>query len=241
MKRNSAKKNNQIPWLAVVLILLAGVIGSLAIYLARHAPGQNEEKEQGEQYTVTFFDSDGTEISTKTVAKGKPARAPENPKTDLNSVFRDWDTELSEIYDSCEVHPLIEDLSEEENALYIESRYLDGGSDFWVDLNVCGKVNLTRAKFSIEYDPEIMSYLGCDEDSELFCPEPESASVLLFECRFDDAVTQPRTLARLHFQLKDVSMIYTTLPIEIRNLETVQNGTTVRVDGVAVSAELYIY
>lgn len=244
MKSSRSEKSSQIPWLAVILIIFIGVAASLLIFLLRQPTdktAKNENASSGKTYTVTFFDTDETELSTETVPEGKPAHAPASPQTDLNTVFRGWDIELSEIYDSYEVHPLLEDLSQEENALYIDTQYLDGGTDFWVDLNVCGKVDLTRAKFSVEFDPEIMSYLGCDEDPGLYSPEKESKSVLLFECFFDETLHQPRTLARLHFQLEDVSMIYSTLPFEIRNLETTQNGKTVRVNGEAVNAELYIY
>ncbi len=78
------------------------------VYTFGNMPAQNltlYAKWQINQYTVTFYDDQGTIIETQLVNYGENAVAPENPQK-VGFIFQGWDAELTNITAAREFHPI---------------------------------------------------------------------------------------------------------------------------------------
>lgn len=229
----------KLPWLAILLIILAGVIVSGVLLIVRLQSAKDATQAQDETRQVSFYNIDGTVLNETSVTYGTAVMAPSLPKSNLNYVFHGWDKTLGGITEDIQIYPVIEDLSEYANALYIDSYYVQNNSEFWVDIILAGNVSISQLDIGIDYDSSVLKYVACD-DNYLSAEEDEEGFVII---RLDEEenITESRILARLCFRSHGPDFTYTELLIKNGTPKHFVNGNIAAYDCAAVNGRIYIY
>jgi len=166
--------------------------------------------------------------------------APEGLTFAPDQVFRSWDHNLSSIKENMEIHPIMENMAEIDNAVWINTVYVNGGDSFWVEVHLGGHIECEGLNIGLSYDPDTLTYLGYDAQ-ELFGTDNEEKGFLEIPCTFSTQLSEDTVLAKLHFQAKKVNFLRAVLvldPVGVRNTE---NGEEVKADTTSVNGWVYIY
>lgn len=178
------------------------------------------------RHTVTFAYSDGTIIATKEVKEGYGTYP---PPLMTDNIFRGWSAPINEVNGDREVHPMIYEVSREENLFYFDSVYVEEGKEFEIALNLGGKVNVSMADIILEYDENVMTYKGCDAQESIVAIDNKDGTITV---RFEstEALTEKQLLTKLRFKAlkKDVYASEISLQcIDIKKDNISVTGTTI--------------
>lgn len=230
------RSRNSIPfWLQIMMILLAGALVSLGIWLYANSERDESGNDiKDEVFTVTFSDGDGTVISQEKI-NGGAGIIPPIPETE--DVFRGWTTALNSVQSDIETHPSIYKIVEN-NLFYFNSAYVVEGENFLLPLRIGGNVNVTEGQITMEYDPEVLTYVKAD--CEDFCKvEKGEAGTLIIKLDSDTAITAPTQLAELTFRAEKKDAYSTRIDLKSDGVFTMENGEKVSAENATINNEIY--
>ena len=222
------KKKQTLFILLIVGILLIGITISGIIWW---------RSIEANKHVVKFYDDLNILITEYKVKDGEPVFFDKSLPILENRVFKGWDKNLSSITDDTEVRPVYQSVEKDENAFYIDTYYVNGGDEFWIDLKIGGKIDAKTAKIGIAYDSDVLTYLESDSSEYLFSPVEIKDEYLILHFDFTNKDIQNCTIVRLHFECKDVEFITTDLPIDLLNVQS-NEGLT---GSTSVKGNIYIY
>lgn len=222
------KKKQTLFILLIVGILLIGIITSGIIWWT---------SAETNKHVVKFYDDKNILIAEYKVKDGKSVFFDKSLPSLENSVFKGWDKNLSSITEDTEVHPVYQSIANDPNVFYIDTYYVNGGDDLWIDLKIGGIIDTTTAKIGIAYDSDVLTYLESNSSEYLFSPIEVKDKYLILHFDFTNKDIQNGTIVRLHFECKDVEFLTTDLPIDLLNVQS-KDGLT---DSTAVKGNIYIY
>ena len=222
------KKKQMLFVLLIVGILLIGIITSGIIWWT---------SAESNKHIVKFYDENNSLITEYKVKDGNPVFFDKSLQVQENKVFKGWDKNLSSITEDTEVRPVYQSIAKDPNVFYIDTYYVNGGDDIWIDLKIGGEIDTTTAKIGITYDSDVLTYLESDLSEYLFSPIEVKDEYLILHFDFTNKDIQNGTIVRLHFECKDVEFLTTDLPIDLLNVQS-KDGLT---DSTAVKGNIYIY
>ena len=222
------KKKQTLFILLIVGILLIGIITSGIIWWT---------SAESNKHIVKFYDENNSLITEYKVKDGNPVFFDKSLQVQENKVFKGWDKNLSSITEDTEVHPVYQSIAKDPNVFYIDTYYVNGGDDIWIDLKIGGEIDTTTAKIGIAYDSDVLTYLESDLSEYLFSPIEVKDEYLILHFDFTNKDVQNGTILRLHFECKDVEFLTTDLPIDLLNVQS-KDGLT---NSTAVKGNIYIY
>ena len=222
------KKKQTLFILLIVGILLVGIITSGIIWWVSI---------ESNKHIVKFYDDLNSPITEYKVKDGEPVFFDKSLAVLKNRVFKGWDKNLSSIEEDTEVHPIYQSIAKDPNVFYIDTYYVNGGDDIWIDLKIGGIIDTTTAKIGIAYDSDVLTYLESNSSEYLFSPIEVKDEYLILHFDFTNKDIQNGTIVRLHFECKDVEFITTDLPIDLLNVQS-KDGLT---DSTSVKGNIYIY
>lgn len=222
------KKKQSIFVLLIVGVLLIGIVTSGIIWLSSSIKNK---------HVVKFYDENNILIVEYKVKDGKSAFFDKSLAVLENSVFKGWDKNLSSITEDTEVHPVYQSIAKDPNAFYIDTYYVNGGDNVWIDLKIGGVIDATTAKIGIAYDSDVLTYLESNSSEYLFSPIEINDEYLILQFDFTDKNIQNGTIVRLHFECKEVEFLTTDLPIDLLNVQSKYGFT----NSTAVKGNVYIY
>lgn len=222
------KKKQTLFILLIVGILLIGIITSGIIWWT---------SAEANKHIVKFYDENNRLITEYKVKDGNPVFFDKSLQVQENKVFKGWDKNLSSITEDTEVHPVYQSITKDPNVFYIDTYYVKGGDDLWIDLKIGGEIDVTTAKIGIAYDSDVLTYLGSSSSEYLFSPIETKDEYLIFHFDFTNKNIQNGSIIRLHFECEDVEFLTTDLPIDLLNVQS-EYGTT---NSTSVKGNVYIY
>ena len=226
----ASEKKSRIPfWAQITLILLCGVLCSVAVLLIL-------PEIKKETHVVTFAYGDGTVIGTKEVKDGRGVM-PEIYETE--DVFRGWSGAINHVTADVEVHPMLYHItSADENLFYFNSVYVKEGNAFTLDLQLSGAVRISSADLTLEYDPEVMSFVQAEGGAFCSAEESEPGSVKV-AFRADTPVTDKTVLAQLTFKTRRKDVLETQIDLIAENANLTQNGKNISVTVSTINNKVY--
>lgn len=246
MKKQVREILQTIPWLAVFFILLAGILASIGIYCfckeSRNGEKVSAQSQmQSQTHRVTFFREDGSILEEKTVAHGESVMPPVLTSGKDAVVFRGWTINLSSITRDTEARPLFQDLTNEKNVFYMDTRYEESGQDIMVELKLGGRVNLSGIKLTLTYDPEVLKLL--ESESALDGVEVSKTEDGILEIIIDseENLTEPTQVLCMKYHVEDVDFILAYLDVSMKEPRRMDGGAMVGTDSTAVNGKIYIY
>ena len=222
------KKKQTLFILLIVGILLVGIITSGIIWW---------RSAEVNKHVVKFYDDNDFLIAEYKVRNGKSVFFDKSLPTLENRVFKGWDKNLSVINEDTEVYPIYQNIPQDPNVFYIDTYYINGGDDVWIDLKIGGIIDVTTAKIGLAYDSDVLTFIEGDSSEYLFSPIEIKDEYLVFHFDFTNKNIQNGSIIRLHFECKDVEFLTTDLPIDLLNLQS-KDGLA---DGTTVKGNIYIY
>ena len=144
------KKKQTLFILLIVGILLIGIITSGIIWWT---------SDESNKHVVKFYDENNGLITEYKVKDGNPVFFDKSLQVQENKVFKGWDKNLSSITEDTEVHTVYQSIAKDPNVFYIDTYYVNGGDDIWIDLKIGGIIDTTTAKIGIAYDSDVLTYL----------------------------------------------------------------------------------
>ena len=224
-----AKKKKQTPFvLLIVGILLIGIITSGIIWWS---------SAKDNKYIVNFYDHQNKMIAQYKVKDGESVFFDKSLPTVENSVFKGWNKNLSAITEDIEVYPIYQSIEKDNNVFYMDTYYVNGGEDLWIDLKIGGVIDAKAAIIGIAYDSEVLTYLENSSSEYLSSPIEVKDDYLIFSFDFSDKNIQNGSIVGLHFECKDVEFLTTDLPIDLLNVQSSEGLTS----STAVKGNIYIY
>ena len=222
------KKKQTLFILLIVGILLVGIITSGVIWW---------KTTEANKHVVKFYNHQNELIAEYKVKDGKSVFFDKALPPIDNTVFKGWDKNLSSITEDTEVHPVYQSVEKDENAFYIDTYYVNGGDEFWIDLKIGGIIDAKTAKIGIAYDSDVLTYLESGLSEYLFSPVETKDEYLIFHFDFTNKNIQNDSIIRLHFECENVEFLVTDLPIDLLNVQS-EYGTT---NSTSVKGNVYIY
>lgn len=222
------KKKERLFILLIVGILLVGIITSGIIWW---------RSSEANKHNVKFYNYQNELIAEYKVKDGKSVFFDKTLVPIENAVFKGWDKNLSAITEDTEVHPIYQNVDKDANAFYIDTYYVNGGDDLWIDLKIGGIIDAKTAKIGIAYDSEVLTYLESSQSEYLFSPVETQDEYLIFYFDFTNKDIQNDSVVRLHFECKDVEFLVTDLPIDLLNVQS-EDGMA---SSTSVKGNIYIY
>ena len=206
-------KTGKLPfWLQIVLILLCGVILSGVAYAVIHNKieadrEKNEAAREAEKprYTVTFAYQDGTVIDTRQVKEGAGTFPPD---FETDGVFQGWSAGFNEVMSDLETHPMVYNITEDENLFCFDAVYVQEGKQFTIDLRLAGHVYISSAELRMEYDPEVMDYIEASDTDHCIITKEEDGK-LNIKVSSDVPLTESCLLSSITFRAKQKD-VYST-------------------------------
>lgn len=222
------KKKQTLFVLLIVGILLVGIITSGIIWWT---------SAEANKHVVKFYNHQNELIAEYKVKDGKSVFFDKTLPPIDNAVFKGWDKNLSSITEDTEVHPVYQSVANDPNVFYMDTYYVNGGDDIWIDLKIGGIIDTTTAKIGIAYDSAVLTYIESDLSEYLFSPIEIKDEYLILHFDFTNKDIQNGTIVRLHFECKDVEFLTTDLPIDLLNVQS-KDGLA---NSTAVKGNIYIY
>lgn len=225
------KKNRKpVPfWLQIVLILACGVIcsGFVLFIVSEH---------NKPTHTVTFAYNDGTVIGVKQVKDGKGVMP---DRFDTDDAFRGWSGAVNLVTSDVEVHPLLYHITDvDENLFYFDSVYVKEGKEFTIDLRLSGKVAISSAELSLEYDPDVMTFQSADCGGLCTAEESESG-VIKVTFHADAPVKEQTDLARFTFKAKKKDVYSSQIDVICKDAMIVSGGRENSVTASTLNNKIY--
>ena len=228
-------KKIKIPFgVQIVAILLAGVIASgVAFFIARNSV-EKYQLENLEKHLVTFAYLDGTVIATKEVPHGKGVFPPE--LTD-KGVFRGWSNGFNAVVADVEAHPIYHNITEN-NLFYFDSVYVQEGEELSLDVRVGGYVSVSSGKLTLEYDSEVLEFLGSKDMVQ--CDISEAVKGELVISFKSDAILNTETLlSQLRFLAKEKDAYATEVLLKASNVKVVVGGQEMPADCATINNKVF--
>lgn len=220
-------------WMQITAILLAGVLTSGAVFFLMWGKGKPQEEDR-QRYTVTFAYQDGTVIETKEVTQGKGVFPPELKG---QGVFRGWSAGINNIQRDIEVHPNYYS-NEEDNLFCFDSVYVQEGKEFSLDIRLRGKVSVSAGELILEYDPEVLDFLGA-EDMQKCTVEEETEGTVMLRFSSEEPIKEAMRFAGLRFLAKEKDAYFTEVSLKTRNVFIVAQGQELPADHATLNNKVF--
>lgn len=217
------KKSRSIPfWGQIVIILLCGVAISGAVYGAIRYIKWRQYEESLPKYTVTFAYQNGDVIATKQTKAGRGVLP---PILDSSRVFQGWSKPINNVMADMEVHPLYYSI-EDENLFCFDSVYVREGDEFTITVLLTGKVNISSAELSIEYDPDVMTFIEADSSDlcTVSCLKDGKLTLLL---RSEKPIVDTMTLSDIKFKAQQHDVYSSQIDFICKEAKVNQSGVEV--------------
>ena len=227
----------QVPWKAVICILLAGVLASGGVLIYRHMT-----KPQPPKFTVVFQGSQGTELARQQVTAGSSAIPPELTQNGDGIVFRGWSKHLYNIQKDTQVTPVYEDLRLSANAFYMDAAYALPGEDVTMTLWLSGNVRLSGIELTLSYDKDVLRNFRCDVEGSPFRIVSTTEDSVTLRLESPDNLTEAMAAATIHFTVsKDrADVARTTIQIHMADPVLTVSGAQIGTGSNAVHGDIYI-
>lgn len=218
----------------IVAILLVGVIASGVAFLIARGSVKKHQNENLEKHTVTFAYLDGTVIETKEVVHGKGVFPP--VLTD-KGVFRGWSVGFNAVTANIETHPVYYDIKEN-NLFYFNSVYVQEGTEFFLDVWVGGQVGVSSGELTLEYDVEVLEFLGSADLAQCTVTEPTKGNLVI--CFNSDTTIKTETLlSQLRFLAKEKDAYATEITLKASNIKVVAEGQEIPADCATINNKIF--
>lgn len=207
--------------LAIAIMTISVLVSCFIMCMAVH---KVNEIKYGTMKTVLYHDFDGKVIKKVKVRSGFAEPPSESPKVE-KCIFMGWDADVLNITDDTEVYPIKEDISEECNVIYANAVYGSSENEVKVIYNIGGKVECSKMRLTIKYDPDVLQYIS-NTTTHNFIQVNHNADEALIELVMDskkniDSETQ---LLCLKFNPKTESYVYTTLNTTVEEFLKIDSG-----------------
>ena len=202
MKSQTCSILQEVPWIGVVSILLAGILVSTMIIFAD--PNRNNETISTSDlpiYTLTFVDERGDLLEQQEVHAGGFAVPPKMESYNDGIAFCGWSQKLYDINRSTEMYPVYQNLHQEQNVFYIDSQVAQLGDELEANLFLSGIVRLSSINLILEYDSEVLLDFVCDVEESPFAVLSEEPGKVVLGLKVDRNLAEPLTAAVLRFRI----------------------------------------
>lgn len=220
-------------------ILLCAIIASAL--MIGFAVNKSNDIKYGEKVTAKFYDTEGNVIKKQKLRSGF-AKPPGNFKPDDDTVFLRWGYDILNVTEDVDIYPETIDIRETENVLYINAVYVPKEKTFKTQLRLGGKLNCSKANFSITYDDKAIKlkkaipekdYISIDNDAE--------NSRLNIGIDSDKNLKQGGILAEFEFMPNTDRIAYTELNMELEQIETYMGNELSGTNCSLYDGKIYIY
>lgn len=236
-KKQPKAQLRKIPlWLQITIILLCGVVLSIAVlFIVKGIKTTEKQNSSDESYTVTFAYQDGTVIDEKSVVSGKGVFP---PMPDSDNVFRGWSGAINSVESDIEVHPMFYEITDDENLFYFNSVYVQEGEEFTIDLELSGQVNLSSTELTVSYDTEVMEYVKSDCTD--ICKETEHKSgEIKLSVDSSSPLTANSSLAQITFKAKKKDVYATEIEVSCTDAVIKEAGKETTVTASTINNKIY--
>lgn len=151
---------------------------------------------------------------------------PEDTTEDENLIFTQWTAEQSDGTQLEEPVAEYQDVTQVENAVAIPSVYGKAGETIRAQVRICGQVDLCAFDLRVNYDPQLLKYIGCQNADEalLVNGDAESGTVMM---NFLQIVDLEKALNVCDLQFEVLTDLDCDTPLDIEVVEAVsldENG-----------------
>ena len=242
-RRKEQRKTKQggFPLLAVVLILCAGIaVSAVILFIAKNKTSSSDmtSDKSSPNYEVVFLGKSGKVLSKESVKDGAPVFPPTLQENTTGNVFRGWDRDLISIQENIETRPIFQDISQETNALYINTYYTHGGEELSVNLWLAGKVDASEICLYLDFDDAVLSLVDFDGKADISKVEGGNYELSLSS---DSNMSEGCCLSTMNFKVNDVTHIYTELVIKPKRIRKFFDGELQGTDATMVNGQINIY
>lgn len=232
---NKDKKSRSIPfWGQIVIILLCGVAISGAVYGTIRYIKWRQYEESLPKYTVTFAYQNGDVIATKQTKAGRGVLP---PILDSSRVFQGWSKPINNVMADMEVHPLYYSI-EDENLFCFDSVYVKEGDEFTIEILLTGSVNISSAELSIEYDPDVMSFVTAHNSDWCTVSYSEDGKLLLL-LNSENPITDTITLSDIKFKAQQKDVYSSQIDLICKEAKVNQSGVGVPATASTLNNKIY--
>lgn len=237
MARDTGACKKEIPFGAqVCLILFCGIVLSAATFCLVRSRPVDESALTAEMHKVTFAYQDGTVIETRKVRDGSGVFP---PTFETEGIFRGWNSTINNVMSDMETHPMVYQISsDDENLFYFDSVYVLEGEEFKIDLMLGGWVNISTATLNIEYDSEVMDYVG-SEDSDVCDITMLEAGTIVMDMKSDPPLREKTLLSELTFLAKEKDVCSTQITLSYKDAKLTSNGMEYPATVSTINNEIY--
>lgn len=224
-------------WIQVALILLAGVLLSLGIWMYSNSLHNDSEQEhESKSFKVTFAAGDGAVIAEKNAEREKGVLPPEI-EIGEGTVFRGWDNRINCIRADIETHPILYPIKES-NLFYFNSEYVFEGEDFELELLLGGNVNISSGELNIEYDPEVLTFIDADESECCRAKLTENGTITV-TLNSESVLTDSTSLAVLKFHAEEKDAYSTRIDLIGGAFTVREAGKETPIDSATINNNIY--
>ena len=118
------------------------------------------------QYTVHFYDYDGSPICSREVSEGEMAIAPDNPIRD-GYVFIGWDKPFSAVYSDLDVTAQYQPLASLPQITLKDAAVFTGINSVDVEIDIQNHPGILGATLQLDYDGSVLSLVSAESGSSL--------------------------------------------------------------------------
>lgn len=221
-------------WMQIVAVFLTGILASgVAFWIAQEYVSKRQAEEL-EKHTVTFAYLDGTVIGSREVTHGKGVFPPE--LTD-EGVFRGWSAGFNLVEDDIETHPVFYAIKEN-NLFFFDSVYVQEGKEFSLDLYVGGQVSVSSGELTLEYDTDVLKFVGVSNG--VSCTVTETASgIVVLQFESDTVIKEETLLSQLRFCAKEKDAYATEVTLKASNTKVVVDGQEISADCATINNKIF--
>ena len=225
--------------LATTILAISIVLSCFIIYMA---VDKANEIRYGPMKTVLYHDFNGNVIKKLKVRSGFAEPPADEPNAE-NYIFMGWDADVINITDNTDVYPIKQDISKDCNVIYTNAVYGSSEDEMTVIYNIGGKVECSKMKLTIEYDPNVLEYIS-NTTNHKFIHVKHNADEALIELVMDnnENIASELQLLCLKFNPKAESYVYTTLNTTVEEIFKIDSGgESVNTDCSFYDGKVYIY
>lgn len=227
----------QVPWKAVIAILLSGILISGGILIYRQLT-----KPELPKYTVEFTGSQGAVLSQQQVTAGSCAIPPKLQQDNDAIVFRGWSKHLYNIQKDMTVTPVYKDLRQATNAFYMDSAYALPGEEMEMTLWLGGNVRLSGIELTLSYDKDVLQNFRCEAEGSPFRIVATGEDSVTLRLDAGDNLTEATAVATVRFTVsKDrADVARTSILINMADPVLTVSGAQVGTGSNAIHGDIYI-
>ncbi len=160
-----------------------------------------------DEFEVKFY-VDGVLVKQEMVIEGSSAISPNDPIKE-NYVFVGWDTPFNNVQSDLIINAMFEEISVSDNIIHIESKTVNIGSTFTMNITIEGLVDFSSYDIRLVYDDASLNLLSYTKGSKTDVVNTSLSNEIRFNYASINNVTVETILLTLEFQ------VLATEPIEL--------------------------